>query len=140
MDFAYVLWISLIIFFILTEVIANNLVGIWFTIGAIVAIFLAALGFNIIIQASAFLLISIILLFSTRKIVSKIKTPVEFKTNTDAIIGSEAKVLVKIEPFKVGVVKVGALEWSSISESNTTYEVDEIVKVIDVKGVKAIVK
>ncbi|MGL5021184.1 MAG: NfeD family protein [Mycoplasmatales bacterium] len=140
MDFVYALWISLIIFFILTEVIANNLVGIWFTIGAIVAIFLAALGANIIIQASAFLLISIILLFSTRKIVSKIKTPVEYKTNTDAVIGSEGKVLVKIEPFKVGVIKVGSLEWSSISESNTTYDVDEIVKVIEVKGVKAIVK
>ena len=140
MNFELSIWIGLIIFFIFTELVANNLVGVWFAIGAIFALILSALGYSIIIQFSTFLIISLILLISTRKMVTKLKKPSDYKTNTDAIIGKDAKVLVAIEPFKPGVVKVDALEWSAISESDTKYNVGDIVEIIGVKGVKVILK
>lgn len=140
MNIELTIWISLIIFFVLTELLANNLVGIWFALGAICALILSALGLNIWIQGGSFIIISVILLLSTRNMVLRIKKPLNYKTNTDAIIGKDAKVLVSIEPFKPGIVKIGGLEWSAVSESDTIYEVGEIVKVVDVKGVKVILK
>lgn len=140
MNIEIIVWIGLILFFVLTELIANNLIGIWFAIGAIFALILSSLNIDVTIQFSVFLIISFILLLSTRKMVKKIKKPSGYKTNTDAIIGSDAKVLVKIEPFKPGIVKVNGLEWSAISESNTNYEVNDVTQVIKVQGVKVILK
>jgi membrane protein implicated in regulation of membrane protease activity len=140
MESTILLWGILFVIFVTTELVANNLIGIWFAIAAIIALILGLFGVDFNIQVIEFITVSVILLFATRKFVKKVKTPNDYKTNSDAVIGQKGKVLVQIEPFKPGVVKIGALEWTAVSRSEQIYNVDEIVEVIAIEGVKVVLK
>lgn len=140
MENTILLWAILCLIFIATELVANNLIGIWFAIAAIVALIMALFGIDFSFQVVTFIALSLILLFATRKFVKKVKQPLDYKTNTDAVVGQKGKVLEEIEPFKPGVVKVGALEWTAISRSDQHYQVGEVVEIIAIEGVKVILK
>jgi membrane protein implicated in regulation of membrane protease activity len=130
----------LFLIFVATDIISNNLIGIWFAIAALIALIMNIFGIDFTYQVIEFIIVSLILLFSTRKFVKKVKQPIEYKTNSDAVIGKKGIVLEEIAPFKPGIVKIEALEWTAISKSNTHYQVDDIVEVIAIEGVKVILK
>ncbi len=140
MENTILLWSVLFLIFVATELVANNLIGIWFAIATVVSLVLELFGIDFSIQVTVFITISIILLIATRKFVKKVKKPNEYKTNSDAVIGQRGVVLEEIEPFKPGVVKVGALKWTAVSRSDQRYQVDEVVEVIAIEGVKVILK
>ena len=134
-------WLVVGIIFAVSEALTVGLVTIWFTGGAVVALIASLLGASTPIQVILFLLVSIVLLVTTRKIfVKKLKTGMT-KTNVDALIGEEAKVLTAIKPFEPGSVKLKGQEWTAVAKDDTlTIASGEIVKVVAIEGVKAIVK
>ena len=82
-----VVWLVLAVIFLIIEGITVGLATIWFAAGAFVALLLSLFDVPVMVQAAVFLIVSLVLLFSTRKIfVEKLRAGSE-KTNVDALIG-----------------------------------------------------
>jgi len=63
------------------------------------------------------------------------------RTNVDDLVGKEGKVTEKIDNFnQTGRVIVNGMDWSARTTIGGTIDVDTIVKVVDVQGVKLIVE
>lgn len=136
-----IIWGVLFVVFLIIEALTLGLTTIWFAGGALVALLLAFLGIGFTIQVVVFLAVSIVLLLFTRKLfVGKLKTGKE-KTNTDAVIGREGTALTDISFLKPGEVRVWGQVWTAVTPKDGIFiPKDSEVKVIDIKGVKAIVE
>lgn len=135
-----VIWLALALIFLIIEAITVGLTTIWFAAGAFVALLLSLLDVNILLQIAVFLIVSLALLFSTRKIfVEKLKAGSQ-KTNVDALIGREGKVTMAIAPFAPGQVKVGGQIWTAVgTDPELSIAEDTLIQVQAVEGVKLVV-
>ncbi len=134
-------WLVVAIIFIVIEAITVGLTTIWFAAGALVGLILAFFKVPVMAQVIIFLIVSLVLLGTTRKVfVNKLKTGSQ-KTNVDALIGEEAVVLEEITPHNVGLVKVKGQNWTAAAyDKDATIAEGETVKVKAIEGVKLIVK
>lgn len=135
------IWLAVAILFIVIEALTVGLTTIWFAAGALVSLVLALFKVNPLIQIAVFLVVSLVLLATTRKIfVNKLKTGSE-KTNVDALVGEEAVVLEDITPHDTGLVKVKGQDWTAVaSDKDATIAKGATVTVEAIEGVKLIVK
>ncbi|MDO5708269.1 MAG: NfeD family protein [Andreesenia angusta] len=136
-----ILWLVIAVVFAVVEAISLGITSIWFVFGAIAAMVLAFFDTSIVLQISAFLIISILLLIFTRPIlVEKFKLGKE-KTNIDAIIGQEALVKEDIDNIRgKGQVVIKGQIWSARSTEGENIEKDKKVVVERIEGVKVIVR
>ncbi|MBO5994013.1 MAG: NfeD family protein [Firmicutes bacterium] len=134
-------WLAVAIIFIIIEAITVGLATIWFAAGALVGLVLALFKVPVLAQIIIFLIVSLVLLGTTRKVfVNKLKTGSQ-KTNVDALVGEEAVVLEDITPFNTGLVKVKGQNWTAVAyDKEATIKAGESVKVEAIEGVKLIVK
>ena len=133
-------WLAVMIIAIIVEVIVPSLVSIWFVPSALIAMILSFFTDNIVVQVIVFLITSIIFIFLSRKFIGKAKK--NARTNIDSLIGERCIVTEKIDNIHyTGKVKLNGMDWTARSvDSDTIYEVDDIVYVDRVEGVKLIVK
>ena len=95
---------------------------------------------SVLIQAIIFAIISIVLLvIATKYLVDRDKN-VKYNTNLQGIISQKGFVVQDIEPYEVGIVKLNGEEWSAISKDKVKIEKGKIVEVIQIEGVKLIVR
>ena len=134
-------WLAVAIVFIIIEAMTVGLTTIWFAAGALIAMLLALFKVGSMPQVIVFLVVSLVLLGTTRKVfVNKLKTGSQ-KTNVDALVGEEAVVLEDITPHNTGIVKCKGQEWSAMAaDKNEIIEKGVTVKVKAIEGVKLIVK
>ncbi len=134
-------WIAAIVLLVVLEGATVALVCIWFAGGALAALIFAAVGFGLEVQFAAFIIVSGALLLITRPLVRK---KINFKkqaTNADAVVGSTAIVVEKIDNIEgVGQVKAGGQYWTARSENGRQIRKDAYVHVIRIEGVKLIVR
>ncbi len=137
-------WIWLIVFIVLLliEIATMGLTTIWFAGGALVAFVIGLFCENIVLQIAVFLIVSCVLLFLTRPIAVKYINKNTEKTNVDRLVGKEAIVIEKVDGLHgTGRAMVEGMEWSvKASESNVTYEKDEVVTIKEIQGVKLVVE
>ena len=119
---------------------AGTLVSIWFSFGALAAFFVQKLGFGMIGQLVAFIIVSVALLFLTKPFVKKVK-PEYVATNMDRIIDKICIVTEDIDELGTrGSVAVDGKEWSVVSVDGKTIPAGERVRIKDIKGVKLVVE
>lgn len=137
-----IFWLVLLILCIGIEVATMGLTTIWFAGGALVAIFAAALGAPIWLQAVLFIVVSLLLLYFTRPIAVKYFNKDRVKTNVESMVGRQAIVISEIDNLQgIGQVTVGGQEWSARSaEDPVKIEVGAVVTVVAISGVKLIVR
>ena len=135
------IWLAAAIIFIIIEAVTVGLTTIWFAAGALVALILALIKVGVGVQVAVFLILSLVLLATTRKIfVNKLKTGSE-KTNVDALVGEEAVVLEDITPFNTGLVKVKGQNWTAIAaDKDASILKGSTAKIKAIEGVKLIVE
>ena len=113
----------------------------WFGIGALLAMITSFFTDNLIIQTVVFILSSTVLLFFTRPFVNKFSPKEKVKTNAFSIIGKKGIVTQTINPITgEGQVKVGSEVWSAKSSEDVKVEKGLEVEVLDIDGVKAVVR
>ena len=84
------IWLGVAIAFALVESLTLGIVSIWFAMGALVAMIVAFVIDSFLVQLLVFLVVSLILVATTRKIaIEKLKVG-QNKTNIDDLIGKEA--------------------------------------------------
>ena len=127
-------WLFIIIILTIIEAMTINLVSIWFIASALVSLILSFLIDNFLIQFSVFVILGIILLFTTRDILKKFFNEKKEATNLDRIIGMEGVVIEDILKNKNGAVKVDGKVWTAYANKNI--KKDAIVKIKKINGAK----
>lgn len=135
------LWLIIAGLFFIGEIATVGFLIFWFGIGALIAMIVSLFTTNIIIQTAVFLISSTILIFATKPFVKKFADVKKTNTNVYSIIGKKALVIKTIDPIhSVGQIKLNGEVWTAESESNEIIEEGLEVEVLEIKGVKAIVK
>lgn len=137
-----VFWLVLTILCVVVEIATVGLVSIWFAGGALIACFLAIAEIHVIIQWSVFLLVSLALVIFTRPLAERSLNKNRTKTNYEGIIGKVVRVTERIDNINAtGTALVNGQEWTARAESdNIVFEQGEVAQVVNIAGVKLIVK
>ena len=137
-----VLWVLLIIAFVIGELISVGLTSIWFAAGALAALLLALLGVGPLVQFAVFLIVSIVLLLSTRSWAQRFINSRTQKTNADSIIGQTIRIAERVSNRdQTGMAIVHGQEWTVRARSDDeVIEKDQNAKVVEISGVKLIVE
>lgn len=135
-------WLILLVVFIVAEALTVGLVSIWFAGGSLVAMILAVAGVDTIWQIIVFLLVSGLLLVSTRPIAMKYYNNKKEKTNYQSVIGTSVRITEKVDNFnQTGAAFTDGKEWTVRAEDDAVIiEKDMPAVVVAVEGVKLIVK
>lgn len=137
-----IIWLALTAVLLLIEIVTLGLTTIWFAAGALFAFFAALLGMNQSIQIGVFVVVSVVLLFFTRPLAVKYLNTKTIKTNTEALVGKTARVIVDINNLKSqGQVVINGLEWTARSSDDTVvFKIGDAVTIVGIEGVKLIVE
>ena len=137
-----IIWLALTAVLLIIEIVTLGLTTIWFAAGALFAFFAALLGMNQGIQIGVFVVVSFVLLFFTRPLAVKYLNTKTIKTNTEALVGKTARVIVDINNLKSqGQVVINGLEWTARSSDDTVvFKIGDSVTIVGIEGVKLIVE
>ena len=137
-----IIWLALTAVLLIIEIATLGLTTIWFAAGALFAFFAALLGMNQGIQIGVFVVVSVVLLFFTRPLAVKYLNTKTIKTNTEALVGKTARVIVDINNLKSqGQVVINGLEWRARSSDDTVvFKIGDAVTIVGIEGVKLIVE
>ena len=138
----WVFWLIAAGVFFIIEMATIGFLVFWLGIGSLLAMVTSFLTDSILIQTIVFVVTSTLLLIFTRPLVNKfIKTPKEIKTNAYSIIGKKAIVINKINNIDGnGQIKIDGDIWSAKSFSDEDIPENTEVEIVDIDGVKAVVK
>ncbi len=136
-------WLAVLIAAIVLEAATSEFVAIWFFPAALVSLILSL--FDPIawwVQLLAFFAVGLALVIATRPLCRKFLGNKEVKTNAEALIGRVCIVTEEIRNIdELGEVRVGGLCWSARAEDPARIiAVGEQVEIVEIKGVKLIVK
>ena len=135
-------WLILLIAFLVFEIATLGLTTIWFAGGAFVAFWMSVGEFGFVSQVIVFLVVSLILLLTTRPFAAKYLNKNTTKTNVEELIGRTVKVTETIDNInETGHVTINGVVWLARAEHDTmVIPKDTLVCIRQIHGVKAIVQ
>jgi membrane protein implicated in regulation of membrane protease activity len=135
-------WLVLFIIFLVFEIATLGLFTIWFAGGAFVAFWMSVADFSFQSQIIVFLLVSFVLVVTTRPLAAKYVNSNTSKTNVDDLIGRTVKVSETIDNVnETGHVLINGVEWLARAQHDSmVIPKDTQVCVMEISGVKAIVQ
>lgn len=135
------IWLIIAGLFFIGEMLTVGFLIFWLGVGALIAMLASFFTDNIIIQTSIFVISSVVLLLATKPFVKKFVDIKKTNTNVFSIVGKKAVVIKEINSINsTGQIKVNGEVWSAESDGDETIEEGSEVEIIEVRGVKAIVK
>ncbi|MBE5812914.1 MAG: NfeD family protein [Clostridiales bacterium] len=138
----WIIWLIAAVVFFIGEVLTEGFCLLWFSVASLVALFFTLFTDNIFIQFGIFLVLSIILLFSTRKLTENfLNSRKKVESNVNALIGQKARIIEEIDQIEgFGKVKINGEVWKAIlANPSDTFKVGETVVIKDIDGVKLII-
>ena len=138
----WIFWLIVAGIFFVIEMATIGFLVFWLGIGALLAMVTSFITDSILIQSIVFVITSTILLIFTRPLVNKfIKVPKELKTNAYSIIGKKGIVISKINNIDgTGQIKIDGDIWSAKSLDEEDIDKNTEVEIVEIDGVKAVVK
>lgn len=135
-------WLVLLILLLVIEIITVGLTCIWAAGGALAALLLSLLEVSFIWQIVVFVLVTALLLYFTRPFAIKFINAKREKTNYEGIIGKSIRIVERVDNIEqTGMAVVNGQEWTVRAEDDAeVFEPGTIVKVVNISGVKLIVK
>ncbi len=136
-------WLGVLLSAIILEAATSEFVAIWFFPAALISLILSF--FDPIpwwVQLLVFVGVGLALVIATRPLCRKFLSGKEVKTNAESLVGKICIVTEEIRNIdELGEVKVGGLCWSARAEDpERVIAVGEHVEIVEIKGVKLIVK
>ena len=135
------IWLAVVCISLIYEFFSVSLTSLWFAIGGIVSLIMAAMKVDILTQVIVFIVVSFVFLISLRKIALKyLFGKKEEKTNVDAFIGNSYTLNGEINETQNGTVTINGVVWTCIAENPQTHIKDgTIVTVKEIRGNKLVV-
>lgn len=135
------IWLILFVVLVVFEIATMGLTTIWFAAGSLVAFFASLFHVTWWLQFILFIVVSLIMLIFTRPFAVRYINKHTQKTNIDSIIGQTGRVIAQIDNAQAsGYVVVNGIEWAARSVDADVIEVDTMVTVKAIEGVKVIVE
>ena len=141
-----ILWCVALVVFLIIEISTFNLITVWFGLGSLVNVLLTLIkveGKSFISplwQVVIFLVVSIASVFLFMPMLKKKVAKDRVNTNVDAMAGKDGVVTMKIGAKSTGQIKVDGQIWTAVEENSGEILEGKDVIVIEIKGVKAVVK
>ena len=133
-------WLAAFVVFGVVEAATVNLVSIWFAVGALVSLIAAALGAQLWLQVTLFILATAVSLALTRPLARKLLGKRRVATTVDRILGKTCQVTEDISNTAgTGAVYVDGKTWTARSRSGAPIPAGTLVRAQAVEGVKLIV-
>lgn len=137
----YIGWLIVFVVFAALELVSVGMTCIWFAVGALAACVTSLFTGNWIIQSIVFIIVTVLFLLFLRPLAVKYVNNKTEKTNVDSIIGRTAKVVKEIDNVNAkGMVVIDGVEWTARSKDDRVIPKETLVEVVEVSGVKVIVK
>jgi membrane protein implicated in regulation of membrane protease activity len=139
---AWVIWILVAVAFGIGEVLTTTFVLAPFSVGALVAALVAAIGGGAVGSWLTFIVVSLLTLWVVRPIArAHMRTPAQLRTGTAALIGRRAIVLERIANDEgVGCVRIDGEVWTARAYvEDQVIEAGTAVQVIEIRGATALV-
>ena len=109
-----VFWLIVLVVLVVIELLTMGLTTIWFAGGALAATIAALFHAPVAVQVILFLVVSGVLIFSTRPLAVKYFNKDRVRTNAESLVGRQAIVISEIDNLQgIGQVNVGGMEWSA---------------------------
>ena len=138
---SWYIWLIIAGLFIIIETFTSGFLIFWFGIGALISMIISIFIEDIFIQTIIFIISSVILIFATKPFVKKFTNNKTISTNINSLIGKTGIVVKEIDNLaSVGQVKVNGELWSAKSINNQIISENTKVEIIQIDGVKLIVK
>ena len=140
MTYWTIVWIATAVVLGIIETTTVNLITIWFAISALVTAVFSAFDMAVGAQITIFIILSAILVLSTRPLAKKFVAGKAVPTNADRVIAKDGIVIQKIDKIEnSGQVKVMGQVWSAKTKNGETLEENTPVVVEDLEGVRVVV-
>lgn len=138
----WMFWLIAAGLFFVIEIATVGFLVFWLGIGAILAMITSFITNSFVIQFVVFLISSTLLIIFTKPLINKfVKIPEEVKTNAYSIIGKRAIVVIPINNTTgTGQIKIDGELWSAKSFNDENIPKNAEVEILDITGVKAVVK
>ncbi len=135
-------WLGLLILLLIIEIITVGLTSIWAAGGALAALILNILGLSLVWQIVAFFVVTFVLLIFTRPFAVRFINTQREKTNYEGIIGKTIRIAERVDNMRqTGMAVVNGQEWTvRAQEDQEILEPETLAKVVNISGVKLIVK
>ncbi|AMW32638.1 Membrane protein implicated in regulation of membrane protease activity [Fervidobacterium changbaicum] len=135
-------WIILGVLLMVLEIFTPTFFVFWFGLGSLAAAVVAYFYENTVFELLTFIIVSGILVLSTRKLAKKITGEEVRSINVDEIVGKEAIVMEQIDnKIGKGVVKVSGDMWRAMSyDDDIVIPQGEKVVIEKVEGAHVVVK
>lgn len=112
----YIFWIIFILVNVIAECMTHAITNMWFAIGGIVGLILAALGIPFLPQLIVAVMVSVFCLLVLRNFVKEKFNRERISTNvTDGIVGTKGVALSDFAEGK-GKIQINNMKWSARSE------------------------
>lgn len=139
---AALFWVLVLVVAAVAELATLNLVSLWFAVAALIALLASLLGASTAVQLILFVIFSlagflVFIIWIRPRLGRRVITP----TNADRIMGKEGVVTVPLDPTSgAGLIRVQGQIWSALSEQERVIPEGTAVRVVGIRGVKAIVE
>lgn len=133
-------WVFVLIATVLLEFESPELISIWFSVGAIVALLMAAFNVHFLWQIGAFVVVSMILILLTRPLSKRFMSREIIKTNVSSLIGQQGTILKEVSLNQRGEVQVQTRIWTAFTTENITILEGDLVRIVDIEGNKLLVE
>lgn len=141
MEHMWAVWLVLAGIFFIGEIATAGFLLFWLGVGAVLALMVSLVFDSLVAQIAVFAITSTILIIFTKPMVKKFVEKEKIPTNIDSIIGKKGIVIKKIDTIEsIGQVKVNGEVWSAKSENDVEIEKDTEVEIVEIVGVKLVVK
>lgn len=137
----WLLWMILGAIFLVAEMLTAGFFILWFGIGAIVAGFIALLGFGHAWQLVAFIVVSGVLFAVSRRFAERVSDAQPPGIGADRFVAQNGIVIEEISnTADTGRVRTGSEEWRAKSADGSVIPKETEIEVIKVKGTHLIVQ
>ena len=135
-----IIWLILVVVFIIVEISTTAYISLWFILGSLIAMLSSFITGNTVIQIAVFLFVSFVTLITLRPFYMKYAKP-KVKSNVEALIDKEGIVTETINNIEnAGRIQVMGQDWAALSENDNIIEKGKKVVILNIKGIKLIVK
>ena len=135
------IWMIVAALFVVGEIFTAGFFLLWFAVGAAVAGLFAWLGFGMVPQLGAFVVLSLILFFASRPFAERFSKKQPPGIGADRFIGKEGIVLEEIDnALDKGRMRMDHEEWRADTEGNMTIAAGARVVVTGINGNHLVVK
>lgn len=127
-------WLAVVVVSAIVEAFTLQMAGIWFVVGGLVALIMAACGVALEWQIIVFVIVSLVLLLALRRLCLRfILKKDNTRTNVDAIVGLKVKLLADSKDG-ISEGKIGDVVWTVVLQDGETASAGDTVEVVEVQG------